>query len=312
MMGRMELIRRPAALAGGYSDRELQRCVSRGTWRRIRPGHYVPEDAMGHLADAAQHRLAVAAALQAHRPGTVASHSSAAACLGIPLWGLDIRRVNLTRAGTSGGRTNQVVRLHVCPLPAPDVVTLGNWADLDPLQATSPARTVADIARGTTHPVAVAVADAMMRKYRLTQADITSVLDRMPRWPGVRAARRAVAFADPRSESVGESRSRVVLAAAGLPAPELQYDVYTSDRFLGRADFAYPDLGVLGEFDGRVKYGELRAPGQDPADVLFAEKQREDALRDAGWQVVRWTWADLGTPHAIRERFARAFRRAGH
>lgn len=67
---------------------------------------------------------------------------------------------------------------------------------------------------------------------------------------------------------------------------------------------------TLGEFDGRVKYGRLLRPGQRPEDVLWAEKLREDALRDLGWQVVRWTWADLDREGLIADRLHRAFRRS--
>ncbi|MFE3290586.1 hypothetical protein [Rhodococcus sp. NPDC059234] len=44
--------------------------------------------------------------------------------------------------------------------------------------------------------------------------------------------------------------------------------------------------------------------------MLWAEKQREDGIRDAGWQVVRWTWDELATPHAIVDRVTRAIARA--
>jgi hypothetical protein len=37
-------------------------------------------------------------------------------------------------------------------------------------------------------------------------------------------------------------------------------------------------------------------------EVLFEEKRREDALRDLGWQIVRWLWADLYRPGVIRDR----------
>jgi hypothetical protein len=40
---------------------------------------------------------------------------------------------------------------------------------------------------------------------------------------------------------------------------------------LGRADFAWEDARLLGEFDGRVKYGRLLRPGQDPGDAVFQE-----------------------------------------
>ncbi len=80
---------------------------------------------------------------------------------------------------------------------------------------------------------------------------------------------------------------------------------------VARVDFAWPASGVIGEFDGRVKYGRALAPDQDPVEALWREKVREDLLRDLGWQVVRWTWADLDDPRAWFLRLGRAFAR-GH
>jgi hypothetical protein len=78
---------------------------------------------------------------------------------------------------------------------------------------------------------------------------------------------------------------------------------------VGRTDFCWEVHRTLGEFDGRIKYGRLLRPGQDASDVVFDEKRREDALRDLGWQVVRWTWDDLGSPSRLAERISRAFAR---
>lgn len=75
-------------------------------------------------------------------------------------------------------------------------------------------------------------------------------------------------------------------------------------------DFCWPDRWTLGEFDGKIKYGRLLRPGQSVSEVLFAEKQREDALRDLGWQVVRWVWDDLRRPQSLADRLARAFARS--
>jgi hypothetical protein len=44
--------------------------------------------------------------------------------------------------------------------------------------------------------------------------------------------------------------------------------------------------------------------------VVYAEKIREDALRDLGWQVVRWTYADLTAPMVLADRLQRAFARS--
>jgi hypothetical protein len=40
------------------------------------------------------------------------------------------------------------------------------------------------------------------------------------------------------------------------------------------------------------------------------EKAREQAIRDAGWWVVRWTWKDLAVPKSFRQRIQAAFRAA--
>ena len=136
-------------------------------------------------------------------------------------------------------------------------------------------------------------------------------LSRMRRWPGTTQARRAVAFLDARSESAGESVSRVRLHQDGLPAPELQQEIVgPTGRVLARVDFCWDEERTIGEFDGKVKYGRLRRPGESMEDVIFAEKVREDALRDLGWQIVRWLWADLYRPGVIRDRVLRAFARS--
>jgi hypothetical protein len=54
----------------------------------------------------------------------------------------------------------------------------------------------------------------------------------------------------------------------------------------------------------RAPNGSGSRPGQQSGDAVFAEKLREDRLRDQGLSVVRWTWADLAhfTPVADRLR----------
>ncbi len=94
---------------------------------------------------------------------------------------------------------------------------------------------------------------------------------------------------------------------AGLPAPELQVEVSDADGGpLGRTDFGWHRGRLLGEFDGRVKYGRLLKPGETPGDAVFDEKVREDALRDSGSRVVRWIWAELAEPAIVVERIRRA------
>lgn len=171
-----------------------------------------------------------------------------------------------------------VVRATVAALRTPAVVGVG------PLVVTSAARTVVDLARILAFAPALAVADAALRSGAATREQLVSLLDRAAGTRGARAARRVVEAADGRSESVGESRSRAVMLQLGLPLPDLQVEVRRRDGALvGRCDFGWEKSRMLGEFDGRVKYGRLLRPGQD-------------------WGMVRWVWSELDSPTSFGRR----------
>lgn len=152
------------------------------------------------------------------------------------------------------------------------------------------------------------IIDAALATGLVSPADLTAALQRSARWPGNPAARRAIAFADGRSQSVGESRSRVAIHSAGLPKPALQYAVPLCAGGTAYADFAWPVLRTVGEFDGQIKYGRLLRPGQSAGDAVFAEKRREDAVRAEDLGVVRWTWVDLDHFAPTAARLHRTFR----
>jgi hypothetical protein len=172
---------------------------------------------------------------------------------------------------------------------------------------------VIDCARLLPFEQGVVIADAALHAGIVTMDGLREVLDGAARLKGVNRARAVVEFADGRSESVGESRSRVMFAATRLPTMAPQHPI-RDDRgqFVARVDFAIPDLRVAGEFDGKVKYGRLLKPGESAGDAVFREKRREDAVRDLGWQMVRWTWDEIGSPHVVTDRWERAIRRAAH
>ena len=75
----------------------------------------------------------------------------------------------------------------------------------------------------------------------------------------------------------------------------LQFEVYDeTGRLVGRCDFAWPEHHLLGEFDGRRKYGRGLVPGQSAEEAVFLEKRREDLLREVTqWAMVRLVWSDL-------------------
>ena len=48
-----------------------------------------------------------------------------------------------------------------------------------------------------------------------------------------------------------------------LPEPQLQFKVYDEvGNLIGITDFAWPEFGLLGEFDGKIKYGRLLKDGE--------------------------------------------------
>jgi hypothetical protein len=282
----MAIVRRRELLAAGFTHDEVRRSLRNGELVVVRPGAYSRE-ALPRGPDE-RHRLQVHAAAAGLAAEAAVSHVSAVVLHDLPTWGMALDRVHATRARRSGGRRGRTVHLHTAPL-APDEIAL-----VDGITVTAPARTVVDVARTAPFEQAVVVADRALATGLVTPSRLAAQVVTAAGWPGAPAARRVVAFADGRSESVGESRSRTAIAAAGLPDPVLQWQVTTTGgRLLGRTDFGWPARSVIGEFDGRAKYGRLLRPGQDAGDAVFAEKRREDALRAAGLRVIRWTWADL-------------------
>lgn len=139
-------------------------------------------------------------------------------------------------------------------------------------------------------------------------ANLQGIRDAAERTEAARGLRRLedlLGLLDLRSESPGETRTRLALVAAGLPAPRLQFEIPTAEGVF-RADFAWPELMVILEFDGESKYFDYRPT----PDVLLAERRRENALVVEGWTLVRARWADLSNPGVVPARVLAAFERA--
>ena len=160
----------------------------------------------------------------------------------------------------------------------------------------------------TSFEAAVVSFDALLRDHAVGDDQLRRLLGMTEFWPGSATARAALNFADARSESVGESRLRVLLHVHGLPVPVLQAEFHDASGLVARVDFYFPQYNTVVEFDGRLKYGG------GSAEVLVREKVREDRLRALGYQVVRSDWTDFDHPQRlvtdIRQAFARSQRGA--
>lgn len=297
---------RSQLLARGYSGAEVRRLRRRLV--AVRPGAYVTPDDERLGRPEARHLLAVRAALAQVGAGAVVSHASAAVVHGIAVWDVALDRVHLTRPGRSGGRRSRHLQVHVLPLEPDEIVVVGG------ITVTSLARTITDLARVLPFEPAVVVADSGLYlgrnpKVGVGRADVAASLARYPRRHGGAAAGRVLGFATDLAESVGESRSRVAIAEAGLPVPALQVVLHSAEGSpLGRVDFWWEEQHVVGEFDGRVKYGRELRPGRDPVEVLYEEKCREDELRAEDLGMVRWGWVDLDRFAPVAQRLRDRYR----
>jgi predicted transcriptional regulator of viral defense system len=295
---------RRQALASGWSADQIARHLADGRWERIRRGQYAEKVDLSALQPWEQlrrsHRQKIHAVMNSLRAGSVAvSHQSALVLHDLPHWGLDLSRVHVTRLdGLSGGFVAGVQH------------HLGKMTDIDATEVdgclvTTVVRAMVESACTASFEAAVVSIDAAFREYDISRQELQRLLRLSEFWPGSTTARQALQFGSGLSESVGESRLRVLMHEHGLPDPVLQAELYDADGLIGRVDFFFPDFDTVVEFDGLLKYG-----GGSP-EVLIREKRREDRLRALGYKVVRTDWSDFSRPVHLMTTLRQALTRPG-
>ena len=291
---------RAAAGAAGVGTSAVRRRLDQGHWVRLRPGAYCLRATYDAASDDERYLLlAVATWLAGHRERAL-SHVSACAAWGWPLPSPAPRQVWLTEAPGPGAWTRDrgAVSLEVASLAAEDVVEL-SWEWLAPysLRLTAPARSVADTLRHERPVVSVPMGDAALRA-GVDPGAVSAVLERQGVWPYVARGRRAARLLDGRRETWLESVSVVAFDELDLPLPEAQVNLLDRHgEFVGRLDFLWRREMTAGEADGRGKYDDAAGGGggSTTMSALWAEKQREDAVRRTGLGLARW-----GTAEALR------------
>jgi len=94
---------------------------------------------------------------------------------------------------------------------------------------------------------------------------------------GILDRRRPGSLVESRYERLFER----AIATAGLPLPELQFEIRHGSRLLGRVDAAWPGSQVAVEIDGHLFHATRRQRAKDA--------ERENAIKLAGWQLLRFT-----------------------
>jgi hypothetical protein len=267
------LLRQRDGDAAGLRLREDDRRV------RVRPGVYAPRDHWEGLKPWERY-VARVHAFALVSPGVVFCLESAAALLGLPLFGepRDIHVFDATRE-----RSHRFGDVAVHTSADARIVSTGA------LSVTSAADTTVDLIRVLPPACGLAVGDAALRAFPRTVDTklLSEIADSQVNGRGSRRLRWALPRLDARSESVSESVSRAVIEWSGFPEPELQR-VFHYEGFEDRSDFFWTAYRAIGESDGYDKYTD---DPQEAARRIRAEKQREDRLRRHVNGFARWDYA---------------------
>lgn len=195
--------------------------------------------------------------------------------------------------------------------PRAGVVLSEAWLDpteaieVDGLPLTVPARSACfEIQSAPSLTAAVAVADMVAFSDLASIEEIgvhagTFLAGR----PLSKRIGRALELADENSWSPRESRMRLAwMLEGGFPRPLSNVPVFgPGGRHLFTADLLDPDHGVVGEYDGLVHLED----GRRARDV-----NREDLVRDLGFEIVTMVRSDGSHRRAFLERLEHAYRRA--
>jgi len=263
--------------AAGLRDDVISRWVDAGRLHPVQRTVF----AFGHRAVGPRARLR--AVVLACGPGTVISHRSAA-------WLLGLREKNPVVVDVicpgQAGRKVDGVRVHKAPYPAPSEVRTAYG-----IPCTTVARAIVDLAG--THGIDKLREAVEMAATRgvLDIAAVEAVLDNGPRRRGAPARRIVLDEWRPVAEtarystirSLFEAKLLPLVAAAGLPIPEMNAPVRTAERVL-EVDLFWPEQRFVVEADSRRHHA---------IEVAFErDHKRTRELIAAGYGVLRVSWRE--------------------
>lgn len=308
----------------GISRGQLRAMHNRGYLTRMHQGLYVvtSPSSLTPLSDAARARQAL---MPFRDVETVVTGPLAAALHGLPLvrppTSTPLRdsievMVLESQGSRCGYRTGDAVVRRVREFP-PDTEVLEGIRVTSPLHCAIDAvrmgsRTrLRSRARSLFLPESLVILDAATARLgaRDSQAAQDLIAHMRPRFrygPGIRSIDAVAELVEPRSESPLESWSRGYMVVFAVPPPTLQAELTGADGFTYRVDFWWERFGVIGEADGRGKYGDTL---EQVREAKRREAQRQRALEATGLVVVRWTWEEIATdPKAVMNRINQALR----
>ena len=294
-----------AAQSAGVTTRELRALVRSDALIRLDRGWYALADVLGGPADSPWdrrrrlHTLRARAVIRAYEGRVAASHHTALVLHDLPAFAADLRQVHVTRLHDGQFRRRPGLTVHE---------RAHGGADRN--GAVGMGRAIMGAARLNGQMAALIAADAALHRQMVTREELTWAAAELL---GTRSAlaRRVAELADARAESPGETRLREALRLMRILAtPQVRLD---DGPFHAVVDFLLVEHRVVIEFDGFVKYGRRTPLASQPtaAEIVVAEKIREDQIRSLDYAVVRVTWLDLENLPLLRRRIEAAITLAG-
>lgn len=265
----------------GLSNKKIATLHRQGQLVRLTRGVYL-SGSLAQSCSPQERAQAVTLALALKRPRAVVSHQSAALLWGAPLLALPPKVHLSLRASDHSGHRQAI--FHSCRPEA-----CQQAVELQGVRLTPPLLTTLDCTRALPVHESLAIADYFLAQGVLGQDQLASELEAL-RGPGSRKAAIVRQVMSKKSESPLESLACLRLYEGQLNPGFQQYEIRTPSGRLYRADFAWPEQGVIREVDGLHKYfGAYRSTEEQ----LRRDTLRQRELELAGWTVVRVTWEDL-------------------
>lgn len=235
-------------------------------WQRLSRGLYVPH------AEHTSIQTAAAVALVLPRDSGF-GHLTSAALRG---WWLPNRLpvhvlLATTRSGVHVQRTGLYVRRS----------RVAEFEDIRGIPCVTGAHMLVELARDLTLVDLVPIVDCAMRS-GVTAEQVLAALT--PRSQGAAALRRALALADPRSESWWESVLRMQHVVTGLGPVECQREIWDNDLFVARTD-----LHLL----GTTRYPECDGGDHRDRDRHIRDLARDKALARLGLERYGYTTDEI-------------------
>ncbi|MFC6145315.1 hypothetical protein [Corynebacterium nasicanis] len=259
----------------GAERQRIIRGWRRNEYIRLAPGLYMDSDHYEDLSreEQAQARVVAYACLAA---SSVVVGPSAARLWGFPVAvdnnTLQEEKIHLASTAMRTRRQPLVRYLKIGRSHADCIVEVET--DYGTVQVTDEVTTALDLARWSSLDEAVRALDHGLQQALFDREQLTTRVSDMAGVIGVGDMREAVALASEGSESPRETDVKLLLWRMGLAAPMQQVNISSHRQvWIGRADFFYPELGLVIEYDGAGKY-------QDPEDGETTKAKEYDQDRD--------------------------------